>query len=329
MPIVNGKYQNPGWRNRQAPAINATELNAISDTLARLDAGGGQPIASGKSPYIIVGTTQEGATSEDCDYLCDGTADDVEINAAIEEGHATGKEIYILGGDYNITNTIKASASRSFTISGRNAGVTRLIGGGMDVMVDMFHSTLRNISLMGSSSLGAPDYLVETTQVCNFQNVSFNYYGQYAIYCPSSGAQCELYINRCDFGDVSRDYAIYLGSCDRTYITCSSFQAGIYISGRNTFISNIDNYSSKITLNGTRYSFVSNCHMGGDIELVDSDFCTITNNFFEGPYGITLDSNSIHNVVTGNGGGRTQIPTAWAGVTDQGSNNFVANNMPT
>lgn len=37
MPIVNGKYVAPTWINKQAPAINATELNAISQTLASLD----------------------------------------------------------------------------------------------------------------------------------------------------------------------------------------------------------------------------------------------------------------------------------------------------
>lgn len=38
MPIVNGKYQNPGWQNDGPPAINADELNAICDTLEKLDA---------------------------------------------------------------------------------------------------------------------------------------------------------------------------------------------------------------------------------------------------------------------------------------------------
>lgn len=33
MPIVDGKYVAPTWINKQAPAINATELNAISQTL--------------------------------------------------------------------------------------------------------------------------------------------------------------------------------------------------------------------------------------------------------------------------------------------------------
>lgn len=41
MPLVNGKYKNPGWVNNQPPRINASELNAISDTLEALDAGGG------------------------------------------------------------------------------------------------------------------------------------------------------------------------------------------------------------------------------------------------------------------------------------------------
>lgn len=37
MPIENGKYVNPGWVDNAPPAIDATELNAISDTLENLD----------------------------------------------------------------------------------------------------------------------------------------------------------------------------------------------------------------------------------------------------------------------------------------------------
>ena len=33
MPIVNGAYKNPGWVNNAPPVINATELNAMSNTL--------------------------------------------------------------------------------------------------------------------------------------------------------------------------------------------------------------------------------------------------------------------------------------------------------
>lgn len=37
MPIVEGKYQNPGWQDNAAPPINADELNDISDTLEKVD----------------------------------------------------------------------------------------------------------------------------------------------------------------------------------------------------------------------------------------------------------------------------------------------------
>ena len=37
MPIVNGRYQAPTWINRQSPAINASELQAICDSLEQAE----------------------------------------------------------------------------------------------------------------------------------------------------------------------------------------------------------------------------------------------------------------------------------------------------
>lgn len=37
MPIVEGKYKNPGWQNGSAPDIDADELNAMSSTLEKAD----------------------------------------------------------------------------------------------------------------------------------------------------------------------------------------------------------------------------------------------------------------------------------------------------
>lgn len=47
MPISNGKYVNPGWTNGSTPALNATEMNAISNRLAALDADDPRSIATG------------------------------------------------------------------------------------------------------------------------------------------------------------------------------------------------------------------------------------------------------------------------------------------
>ena len=37
MPIVNGRYQAPTWINGQSPAINASELQAICDSLEQAE----------------------------------------------------------------------------------------------------------------------------------------------------------------------------------------------------------------------------------------------------------------------------------------------------
>ena len=62
--------------------------------------------AGKRTARFTVGTSTAGWTSADCDYLCDGTADQTEINAAITALPATGGEIVILDGTYNITAKI-------------------------------------------------------------------------------------------------------------------------------------------------------------------------------------------------------------------------------
>lgn len=59
-----------------------------------------------KPARFIIGTSATGWIEKDCDYLCDGTDDQVEINAAIQALPVTGGEIVILDGTYNITAKI-------------------------------------------------------------------------------------------------------------------------------------------------------------------------------------------------------------------------------
>lgn len=122
MPIVNGKYKNPGWIDNARPPISAQNLNDISDTLEKLDQGGGGK----RTVRAIVGTSTAGWTAADCDYLCDGTADDVEINAALTAAYqAGGGEVHILAGSYNLTATI--SVQHNVRLRGDGMKATRLL----------------------------------------------------------------------------------------------------------------------------------------------------------------------------------------------------------
>ncbi len=55
---------------------------------------------------FVVGTSTNGWTQDDCDYLCDGVDDQVEIQAAIDALPALGGEIVILRGDYHMTDNL-------------------------------------------------------------------------------------------------------------------------------------------------------------------------------------------------------------------------------
>ena len=62
-----------------------------------------------KVARFIIGTSTAGWTAKDCNYLCDGTDDQLEINNAITALPATGGEIVILDGTYNIAAKINVT----------------------------------------------------------------------------------------------------------------------------------------------------------------------------------------------------------------------------
>ena len=60
MPIQSGKYVNPGWANGTSPAMNDTEMNAISDTLEQvpiLNGGTGATTVAGARNNLGLGNT--------------------------------------------------------------------------------------------------------------------------------------------------------------------------------------------------------------------------------------------------------------------------------
>lgn len=98
-----GDYNKINFVNGQTPAINSVNLNKMDNKVKELDEFANSSL---NLPIIIIGTTTNGWTSKDCDYLCDGTADNVEINAAINALPASGGSILVLSGTYYIADVI-------------------------------------------------------------------------------------------------------------------------------------------------------------------------------------------------------------------------------
>ncbi len=108
---------------KSAEDISFTDTFNIADGATNVDSAlinigtKADTIKDRKYASVVVGTTQSGHTLADCDYLCDGTADQVKINTAIAALPTDGGEIIILDGTYNITARINLNKS-NVTISG-------------------------------------------------------------------------------------------------------------------------------------------------------------------------------------------------------------------
>lgn len=97
----------------------SARLSTQQNNAATFGPDGGLYVPSGggsgkRYASFVIGTSTNGWTAEDCDYLCDGTDDNVEINDAISSLPTTGGEVVILPGTYNISATIRGGASGGY-----------------------------------------------------------------------------------------------------------------------------------------------------------------------------------------------------------------------
>jgi parallel beta-helix repeat protein len=247
-----------------------------------------------KTARFVVGTSTAGWTSKDVDYLCDGTNDQIEINNAITALPATGGEIVILDGTYNITAKINVNKNN---VSIRGNGDTT-------ILKRMFNSSVKEgvITLTGRSGCKIADLQVDgnKTDYTNSNN--------YGIYLTSSSNNITVTSNTCN----NNNTGIYLASSNSHNITvtsntCNDNNYGIYLSsaGSNTVTGNTCNNNNSYGIcldtssNNTITGNTCNNNSYG-IRLESSSNNTITGNTCnDNNYGIDLSSSS-NNTITGN-----------------------------
>src|SRR5690606_21830940 len=123
--ISSGYYIAKTRRSDQLPAWNDIQGKpdlALATDLAAHKADGA---AHAKTARFVIGTSTSGWTEKDCDYLCDGTNDQVEINNAINALPASGGEIVILDGTYNITARINVNKNNVSIRGSGNATILK------------------------------------------------------------------------------------------------------------------------------------------------------------------------------------------------------------
>lgn len=200
-----------------------------------------------KSVRYTIGTAA-GWAANNCDYLCDGTADDAEINAAIGALPATGGEIRILDGTYNITAAININKS-NVKIRGNGA------------------STILKRAFDGSSLADSVVYMGSVSH-CEISDLSIdgnalNFYAE---------NNCGIYFNATENSTASNIHCfgnensgIYLdnSSADITISNCR-------ISGVNS-VGILINDSSRVLAKGNT---INDCYSGVQIVgSIDNSVC--------------------------------------------------------
>ena len=274
------------------PAVSGVKGQLLGFTAANTVGAVDAPASGGKRTCrFVVGTSTAGWTDADCDYLCDGTNDQVEINSAIQALPSGGGEIVILDGTYNITATIAMNKDNVKLSGNGNATVLRRMWnsstgeGVITITATNGGCCVENIFVDGNKSaysssdnygiyLSSSSNNTITGNTCNN-----NYYGIYLSSSSNNTITGNTYNNN--------NYGIRLSSSSNNTITgntCNNNSYGIYLhsSNNNTVASNTCNNNSS------------------SIYLSKSSNNTITGNTCNNnDYGIYLYS-SNNNTVAGN-----------------------------
>ncbi len=277
------------WTNNEI--VEAVDMNRIEQGITNAQEAIDE---LNKSARFVVGTSTAGWTAADCDYLCNGTADQTEINAAITALPATGGEIVILDGTYNITAKIDVTKD-NVSIRGN---------GNATILKRMFNSSVKEgiITLTSRSGCKIANLQIEGNKT------SHNDYKNCGIYLDASSSNT-VTGNTCN----NNFYGIYLINSSNnntvTGNTCTNNNHGIYLDASssntvtgNTCPNNLTSIYLSASNNNTITGNTCNNNNSYGIHLSSSNNNTITGNTCNNnnTYGIELYSSSNNNTVTGN-----------------------------
>lgn len=184
---------------------------------------------------FVVGTSTAGWTEKDCDYLCDGIADEVEINKAIQDLPSGGGEIVILDGTYNLSSTVLVNKSNT-AIKG-NGKSSRIFADKVMICVSIRaceNITVENLFVNSIENIQPGIWVYQSKYVIVASNsIEFSRNGV-QIQDSSNCIVCNNMIRECNNGVNVIDSSNCIVSSN---IIESGALNGVYSAGQNNIIS--------------------------------------------------------------------------------------------
>lgn len=294
------------------------------DIVQEFDSHKADGASHSKTARFVVGTSISGWTEKDCDYLCDGTNDQEEIIQALNDLPATGGEVVILDGTYNITasinipkdnvslrgngnaTTLKRMYNSTNTDSGPTARGLITLNGKSGCKIQGLQIDGNKATYTASHNFGI--YLYSSSDNTVTDNTCNN--SSYGILLYSSSNNNTITGNTCN-NNSNNGIRLESSSNNNTITgnTCNSNNYGIYLysSSNNTVTSNTCNNNATgihLSLSSNNNTVTGNtCNNNATgIYLSLSSNNTVTGNTCNNNnnYGIYLSSSNNNNTITGN-----------------------------
>lgn len=207
---------------------------------------------SGGKKYItvVVGTSTAGYTADQVDFLCDGTDDQVEINAAIQSLPASNSNygvVLLLGGTYFTSDTITLDKSGMTFIGQGEITNIRKSGSGDILSVEDTYITIKNMYLQHTSTSSGD--------------------GSTCINISSSGSDCKIdsvHAYRADINilsGASNTSVLYCNLESRRTNDVNASRAGLYIY-KTAFVTSTSANGSNVNITSSGAS-ISDCFFSG------------------------------------------------------------------
>ena len=233
---------NPGVTGVLPPSKGGTGLTSLAELKTAL--------GSSRSARFVIGTTRNGWTAKDCDYLCDGTDDQEEINAALATVHALsgGGTVILLDGNYRISGNVNFACPSTELVG--NGGVLITCIGNASVVCAEDDCLIHGIKITGSTSENYMRLKLSSCDRTTVENCHF----------PKAGIgveNCTNCIIRGNYVGESNGYirGLQLIGGSGNLIADNNFSGGFYAifaSGtkRATFTGNVCTLSNEYTFRG-------------------------------------------------------------------------------
>lgn len=280
-----------------------------------------------KSSTTLIVAASNSLHPERADYQCDGTADDVEIQAALDALPATGGRVILLDGTYNTianitvpaTSALEGQSFNTIIIPAGAAITNGIVLNGNNIKLANFKITLAAGCGTGGArpnvvyAIGMNHLLIENMYLVGDKSVADD---------GSNLRQCGILFDNVDDSEINTVWSednmkygihLYNGSDYNVVNGCRSqgnAQSGIYIytsSNNNTITGNIcqSNGNGIIVEASSSYNTITGntCLTGGNgiFLFTSADNNTITGNTLQNCGGTALYMyNSGYNTITGN-----------------------------